>query len=160
LTIGDTVILSELIQEHKENKVVEFVDVVDHNPIGFVNTVCEKLSEGYAVRNTNEGVPFFGAYHHQVRLFKEARGGLVEIPADTNGRVEHYEAMAFLKLLESFVEAGYEFDLHGAHFFDERSFKSIQMRQKVYVEDTKPAKKAPAKKALKAEQTIEEIGGE
>lgn len=140
---------------------VEFVDVVDHNPIGFVNTVCEKLSEGYAVRNTNEGVPFFGAYHHQVRLFKEPRGTLVDIPADSNGRVEHYEALPFLKLLESFVEAGYEFDLYGAHFFDERSFKSVQMRLKP-TEDaaSKPVKKTQAKKSLKAEQTIEEIGGE
>lgn len=139
---------------------IEFVDVVDHNPIGFVNTVCEKLAEGYAVRNTNEGVPHFGAYHHQVRLFKEDRGPLVEIPEDTNGRVEHYEPLPFIKLLESFVAAGYEFDLYGAHFFDERSFKSIQMRLKVEEEAPKPTpKKGPAKKALKAEPTIDELGG-
>ena len=138
----------------------EFVDVVDHNPIGFVNTVCEKLAEGYAVRNANEGVPLFAAYYHSIRLFKEDRGALVDIPADTNGRVEHYEPLPFVKLLESFVAAGWEFDLRGAHFFDERSFKSVQMRQKVAVEDAKPAKKAPAKKALKAEPTIDEIGGE
>lgn len=139
---------------------IEFVDVVDHNPIGFVNTVCEKIAEGYAVRNTNEGVPHFGAYIHQVRLFKEERAALVEIPADSDGRVEHYEALPFIKLLESFVVAGYEFDLYGAHFFDERSFKSVQMRLKTTEEAPKTTKKAPAKKALKAEPTIDEIGGE
>lgn len=127
----------------------DFVDVVDHNPITFVKDVCEKLAEGYVVHNTIAGAPFFGNMYYSVRLFKTDRQFIADIPSDTD-RAEHYEALGLLQALESFVAAGYEFHLHGVHFFDDRSFKSVQMRLASQVEE-KPVKKAPAKKALKAE---------
>ena len=138
------------------------IDVVDHNPIGFLNTVAQKLADGYVIRQTNEGVPFFGPYHYSVRLFKgEQRSGVI-IPASFahTMRVEHYEALPFMILFENAIIAGYEFDLTGAHFFDERSFKSVQMKEKPAKAAKEPQKKAPAKKALKAEPTKSELEGE
>lgn len=134
----------------------DFVDVVEHNPIAFVKAVCEKFADGYALQNTIAGYPHFGAHACFVRLYKaDERSGVV-LPTEFNGTVEHYEPMPFLMLVENAVLAGYKFKEDGHHFIDERSFKSVQL-EKV---EPKTVKKAPAKKALKAEQTIDELKGE
>ncbi|UAV89916.1 hypothetical protein REC_46 [Pseudomonas phage REC] len=139
----------------------DFIDVVEHNPITFVKVVCEKLADGYVVANTIEGCPHFGTHMNSVRLFKGERQGVTKIAEDHNGMVEHYDAIHFILLLESFVANGYEFVDGGKHYFNERGLKSIQMALKK--EETKaktPAKKAPAKKALQAEPTIDELKGD
>lgn len=141
----------------------DFIDVVEHNPITFVKVVCEKLSEGYVVANTIEGCPHFGTHVNSVRLFKGERQGFtkMKVADDHNGMVEHYDAIHFILLLESFVANGYEFVDGGNHYFNERGLKSIQMALKK--EDSKvktPAKKVLAKKALQAEPTIDELKGE
>jgi hypothetical protein len=136
----------------------DFIDVVEHNPITFVKVITEKLAEGYVVQNTLAGFPSFGTYCSSVRLFKGERQGVTKIADDHNGMVEHYEPMPFLLLLESFVANGYKFKEDGAHFIDERNFKSVQMT----LEDQKPkaSAKKPAKKALQAEPTIDELKGD
>jgi hypothetical protein len=136
----------------------DFIDVVEHNPITFIKTISEKLAEGYVVQNSIAGYPSFGTYCNSVRLFKgETRSGVI-VPTDFTGRVEHYEAMPFLLLLENAVWLGYRFQDDGAHYIDERSFKSVQMT----LEEQKP--KTPAKKivkkALQAEPTIDELKGD
>lgn len=139
----------------------DFIDVVEHNPITFVKTVAEKLSEGYVVQNTIAGFPHFGTHVNMVRLFKGEAAAGVTLPEGFTGMIEHYEPMHFLLLLENAVRAGYTFKDNGKHFIDERSFKSIEME--LVKEETKvktPAKKAPAKKELKAEPTIDELKGD
>lgn len=139
----------------------DFIDVVEHNPIVFVKTIAEKLKEGFVVQNTIAGFPHFGTHVNSVRLFKGERQGVSVIAEDHNGMVEHYEPMHFLLLLESFVANGYTFKEDGNHYIDERSLKSIQME--LVKEEPKvktPAKKIPAKKALQAEPTIDEIKGD
>lgn len=139
----------------------DFIDVVEHNPITFVKVVCEKLADGYVVSNTIEGCPHFGTHINSVRLFKGTREGVTKIAEDHNGMVEHYDAIHFILLLESFVANGYEFVDGGQHYFNERGFKSIQMALPKEETKTKtPAKKATAKKALQAEPTIDELKGE
>jgi hypothetical protein len=136
----------------------DFIDVVEHNPIVFVKSVCEAIAEGYAIQNTIPGYPQFGAYGNAVRMFKAEKPGGVIISADHSGRVEHYEPMAFMLLVQNFVYAGYTFKEGGNHFFDEKGLKSIEMELvKDEPKEEKPAKKAPAKKALKAEPTIDEL---
>lgn len=133
----------------------DFIDVVEHNPLVFVKAITEKLTEGYVVQNTIAGYPHFGSHVNMVRLFKgEATAG--SLPEGFTGMVEHYEPMHFVLLLESAVRAGYSFKDGGAHFIDERSFKSIELE---IAEVKTPAKKAAPKKALKAEPTIDEIKG-
>lgn len=136
----------------------DFIDVVEHNPITFVKVVSEKLAEGYVVQNTVAGYPSFGMYCSSVRLFKgEAPAGVI-LPDGFTGTIEHYEPMPFLLMLQSAVLAGYKFKEDGTHFIDERSFKSVQMT----LEDQKPktTAKKPAKKALQAEPTIDELKGD
>lgn len=137
----------------------DYVDVVEHNPIVFVKAITEKLAEGYVVQNTIAGFPTFGAGVNFVRLFKgEPRSGVI-LPEGFTGMIEHYEPMPFVLLLESAVRAGYRFKDSGAHFIDERSFKSVQM-ELVKDEPKTPAKKAAPKKELKAEPTIDELKGD
>jgi hypothetical protein len=139
----------------------DFIDVVEHNPIVFVKAIAEKLTEGYVVQNTIAGFPTFGAGVNFVRLFKgEPRSGVI-LPEGFTGMIEHYEPMPFLLLLESAVLAGYRFKDGGAHYINERSFKSVEME--LVKEDAKTkttAKKATAKKELKAEPTIDELKGD
>jgi hypothetical protein len=137
----------------------DYVDVVEHNPIVFVKAITEKLAEGYVVQNTNAGYPQFGAYGNAVRLFKGEPEGAVILAEDVTGMVEHYEAMPFLLLLESYVRNGYVFKDNGQHYFDQLGLKSVELELPKAVEPVKetPAKKATAKKALKAEPTIDEL---
>lgn len=137
----------------------EFIDVVEHNPITFVKTVSEKFAEGYVVHNTIEGYPHFGTHACFVRLYKGEEPSGVIIPTEFNGMVEHYEPMPFMMLLQSAILAGYKFKEDGQHFIDERNFKSVQL-EKVDAKAKTPAKKAPAKKALQAEPTINELKGD
>jgi hypothetical protein len=138
--------------------VTDYIDVVEHNPIVFVKAICEAISQGYLVQNSNEGYPQFGAYGNTMRLFKGEKPSGVILPAGTNGKVEHYDPMGFVLLLQNFVHAGYTFKEGGQHYFDEKGLKSIELEvieaKPVQIE---PAKKAPAKKALKAEPTKEEL---
>lgn len=133
----------------------DFIDVVEHNPLVFVKAITEKLTEGYVVQNTIAGYPHFGSHVNMVRLFK-GEASAASLPEGFTGMVEHYEPMHFVLLLESAVRAGYSFKEGGAHFIDERSFKSIELE---IAEVKTPAKKAAPKKALKAEPTIDEIKG-
>lgn len=135
----------------------DYVDVVEHNPIVFVKAITEKLSEGYVVSNSIAGFPEFGAYGNRVRLFKGEPQGTVILSEGVTGMVEHYDAMPFLLLLESYVRNGYVFKDDGQHYFDERGLKSIELHIPQEVKQETPAKKAPAKKALKAEPTIDEM---
>jgi hypothetical protein len=144
--------------------VTDFIDVVSHSPILFVKEVCEKIAEGYQVTNTIPGYPQFSAYGNSIRLTKSEKPSGVIIAKDHTGQVEHYDAMAFMLLVQNFVHAGYTFVEGGNHFFDEKGLKSVQMapKQEAVVEakqEEKPAKKAPAKKALKAEPTKDEMEG-
>lgn len=136
----------------------DFIDVVEHNPIVFVKRVCEAVAQGYAIQNTIPGYPQFGAYGNTVRMFKADKPSGVIVSASHDGRVEHYEPMAFMLLVQNFVHAGYTFKDSGQHFFDEKGLKSVEM-ELVKDEPVKeaPAKKAPAKKALKAEPTKIEL---
>lgn len=138
----------------------DYIDVVSHSPILFVKEVCERVAEGYAVQNTIPGYPQFGPYANTIRLFKADKPSGVIISADHDGRVEHYEPMAFMLLVQNFVHAGYSFKEDAQHFFDEKGLKSVQMHivKDEPVKET-PAKKAPAKKALKAEPTKTELEG-
>lgn len=141
----------------------DFIDVASHSPILFVKEVCERVAEGYAVTNTIAGYPSFGPYVNTIRLFKQDKPSGVIISSEHNGRVEHYEPMAFMLLVQNFVHAGYSFKLEGQHFFDEKGLKSVEMevvKAEEPVKETKPVKKAPAKKALAAEPTIDELKGE
>lgn len=136
----------------------DFIDVVEHNPIVFVKAITEALNQGYVVQNTIAGYPQFGLYGNVVRLFKGERRGVTIIPDNHNGMVEHYEPMHFLLLLENFVLAGYTFKEDGKHFFDEKGLKSVEMELVTEKPVEKQIKKAaPAKKALKAEPTINEL---
>jgi len=143
----------------------DFIDVASHSPILFVKEVCEAIANGYAVTNTIAGYPSFGPYVNTVRLFKAEKPSGVIISADHDGRVEHYDPMGFMLLVQNFVHAGYSFKLEGKHFFDEKGLKSVQMEivkeaKAEPAKEEKPAqKKAPAKKALKAEPTKNELEG-
>lgn len=139
----------------------DFIDVVEHNPIVFVKAVAAKLNEGYVVQNTIAGFPHFGTHVNMVRLFKgDAPSGVI-LPSEFTGMVEHYEPMHFLLLLENAVRAGYTFKDGGNHYIDERSLKSIELELVKEEPKTKtPAKKATAKKELKAEPTIDELKGD
>lgn len=137
----------------------DYVDVVEHNPIVFVKAICEAIGQGYLVQNSNAGYPQFGMYGNVMRLFKGEPRGAVIIAPEATGMVEHYDPMHFVMLLESYVLAGYTFKDGGKHYFDELGLKSIEMElmeaKPVEQKEVKP--KAPAKKALKAEPTINEM---
>jgi hypothetical protein len=135
----------------------DYVDVVEHNPIVFVKAVTEAIAQGYNVSNTISGYPQFGIYGNTVRLFKAEKPSGVIIPADTNGLVEHYDPMSFLLLVQNFVHAGYTFKDKGKHYFDELGLKSIEMELATEQPKETSTKKAPAKKALKAEPTIDQL---
>lgn len=137
----------------------DFIDVASHSPILFVKEVCERIAEGYAVTNTIAGYPSFGPYVNTIRLFKQDRPSGVVISSEHTGRVEHYDPMAFMLLVQNFVHAGYSFKLEGQHFFDEKGLKSVEMEIASVVEEKPAPKKAPAKKALKAEPTKEQLEG-
>ena len=138
----------------------DYLDVVEHNPIVFVKAVCEAIAKGYHVKNTIPGYPQFGAYGNTVRLFKSETPSGVIVSASHDGKVEHYDPMHFMLLVQNFVFAGYSFKADGAHYFDEKGLKSVEMelaKDEPVVEEKPAAKKAPAKKALKAEPTIDEL---
>jgi hypothetical protein len=135
----------------------DYIDVVEHNPIVFVKAVCEAISQGYLVQNSNAGYPQFGAYGNTMRLFKGDKPSGIILPAGTSGKVEHYDPMGFVLLLQNFVLAGYTFKERGQHYFDEKGLKSIELELAEDKPVETPAKKAPAKKALKAEPTKDEL---
>lgn len=141
----------------------DYVEVVSHSPILFVKEVCDAIEDGFYVKNSLAGYPQFGPYGNTIRLFKGEKQGGVVIAADHNGQVEHYDPMAFMLLVQNFVLAGYKFVKGGKHFFDERGLKSVQMAlpstEEVKAEEKPAPKKAPAKKALKAEPTKEQLEG-
>lgn len=134
----------------------DYIDVVEHNPIVFVKSITEAIAAGYSVRNTIQGYPDFGLYGCRVRLFKDAPRGHTVISDDHNGKVEQYDPMLFLMLLESFVVAGYKFKDDGQHLLQPDGLKSVEL-ELVQDKPTTPAKKAAPKKALKAEPTIDEL---
>lgn len=133
----------------------DFIEVVEHNPIVFVKAITEAIAEGYVVQNSNAGYPLFGAYGNAMRLFKEERVGTMILSSGFKGQVEHYDPMGFMLILEAAVLAGYRFKDGGKHSFDEKGLKSIELEipQEAPVEEEKPAKRKPAKKALAAEPT-------
>lgn len=137
----------------------DYIDVVSHSPILFVKEVCDKITQGYQVTNTIPGYPQFGPYGNTIRLFKADKPGGVIISAQSNGRVEHYEPMAFMLLVQNYVHAGYTFKENGQHFFDEKGLKSIEMEvvKEAPVVETPAPKKASTKKPLKAEPTKDEL---
>jgi hypothetical protein len=138
----------------------DFIDVVEHNPIVFVKRITEEVKNGYFVQNTNQGYPQFTPYGNAIRLFKSEQSGAVVLPVQFTGKVEHYDPMGFVLLLECAVKAGYTFKDNGSHYFDEKGLKSVELEIVTEVKEEKtPAKKAPAKKALKAEPTKEELEG-
>lgn len=141
----------------------DYIDVVEHNPIVFVKAIAEAIEQGYNVKNTIAGYPQFGSYGNQVRLFKGDRVGSQIVADGHSGMVEHYEPMAFILMVETFVLAGYKFKDNGRHYFDEKGLKSVEMeliKEEPVVKDKTPAKKAPAKKALQAEPTKTELEAE
>jgi hypothetical protein len=134
----------------------DYVDVVEHNPIVFVKAICEKIAEGYAVHNTIAGYPDFGLYGCRVRLYKERKGATVVGGVGESNLVEQYDPMGFLLSLEAAMLAGYTLKDSGRHLLQPDGLKSVEM-ELVKSEPATPAKKAPAKKALKAEPTINEM---
>lgn len=140
----------------------DYIDVVSHSPILFVKEVAEAIESGYEVKNIIAGYPQFGPYGNTIRLFKgENRGGVV-ISQGHSGQIEHYDPMSFMLLVQNFVHAGYKFKEDGVNFFDEKGLKSVQftLENEVKQAEEKPvARKATAKKQLKAEQTKSELEG-
>ncbi|UAV84520.1 hypothetical protein PHB09_024 [Pseudomonas phage PHB09] len=139
----------------------DFIDVVEHSPITFVKKVAEAIAEGYRVENTIPGYPHFGSYGNLIRLFKADGPSGVMIAAEFSGKVEHYDPMEFMLLLQSYALAGYTFKDGGDHFFDEKGLKSIELElvKEESAKEKTPAKKPVQKKALKAEETKEELEG-
>jgi hypothetical protein len=138
----------------------DYIDVVEHNPIVFVKAICEKIVEGYTVHNTIAGYPEFGLYGCRVRLFRERKGVTVVGGVGESNLIEQYDPMSFLLSLEAAVLAGYKLKDKGNHFLQPDGLKSVEMevvRSEPTTQLTTPAKKAPAKKALKAEPTINEM---
>lgn len=133
-------------------------DVASHSPILFVKGVCEAIADGYQVCNTIPGYPQFGPYVNTIRLFKGEKPSGVVVPSEFNGRVEHYDPMSFMLLVQTFVHAGYTFKDGGQHFFDEKGLKSVEMELATeVVKEEKPVQKKAQKKPLKAEPTSTEM---
>ena len=131
----------------------EYIDIAESNPITFVKEVANGVKAGYSVCNTIGGYPQLTGYGSIVRLFKTspaASQSVTEAPTDMfTGdviKVEHYDPMHFLLLVQEAVDKGYEFVDDGPHFFDELGLKSVTFKKAEKKESKQEDVKKPATK--------------
>lgn len=107
----------------------EFVDVVEVNPIVFVNKIVEQIANGFYVQNTIAGYPLVGL-PYQIRLFETAEPE-VRNKLDSEVHtvvVEGYDIMRWLLDVQDVALQGFVMSLTGASV---DNYKSVTM--------TKPA---------------------
>jgi len=103
----------------------EFVDVVEVNPIVFVNKIVEQIAKGFYVQNTIAGYPLVGL-PYQIRLFEtdepEVRNKLdSEVHTVV---VEGYDIMRWLLDVQDVALQGFVMSLTGASV---DNYKSVTM---------------------------------
>lgn len=103
----------------------EFVDVVEVNPIVFVNKIVEQIAKGFYVQNTIAGYPLVGL-PYQIRLF-ETDEPQVRNKLDSEIHtvvVEGYDIMRWLLDVQDVALQGFDMTVTGASI---DNFKSITM---------------------------------
>lgn len=132
----------------------EFVDVVEVNPVVFVNKIVEHIANGFYVQNTLEGYPVMGHYF-QIRLFE------TEEPAIRNKLdseihtvvVEGYDIAQWLLDVQDIALQGFKIATAGASV---DNYKSVTLSRPAPVKfqlDAAPEKPAKAKRAAKPKTT-------
>lgn len=127
----------------------EFVDVVEVNPIVFVNKIVEQIAKGFYVQNSIAGYPLVGL-PYQIRLF-ETDAPVVRNVLDGEVHtavVEGYDIMRWLLDVQDVALQGFTMAITGASV---DNFKSVTMTKVVPVQfdlgtATEKATEAPAAK--------------
>lgn len=141
----------------------EYIDIAEANPITFVKKITEAINNGYSVHNTIGGYPQLNRYGSIVRLFKTPTAASQsvteasrEIFTEDIMKIEHYDPMGFLLLVQQAVDSGYEFVDSGPHFFDEIGLKSVTFKKA----EKKESKQEDVKKPVAKRQTKSTEKGE
>lgn len=137
----------------------EFVDVVEVNPIVFVNKIVEQIAKGFYVQNSIPGYPLVGL-PYQIRLFE------TETPAVRNTLdsevhtvvVEGYDIMRWLLDVQDVALQGFVMSVTGASV---DNYKSVTMTKAIPVTfdlggvSDKPTAPAKPKRVAKTKTTQE-----
>lgn len=103
----------------------EFVDVVEVNPIVFVNKIVEQIAKGFYVQNSISGYPLVGL-PYQIRLF-ETEAPEIRNKFDSEIHtvvVEGYDIMRWLLDVQDLALQGFVMTLTGASV---DNYKSVTM---------------------------------
>lgn len=103
----------------------EFVDVVEVNPVVFVNKIVEGITNGFYLQNTIAGYPMMGT-HFEIRLF-ETDEPAVRNKLDSEIHtvvVEGYDVMQWLLDVQDVALQGFVATLEGMSV---DNYKSITM---------------------------------
>lgn len=127
----------------------EFVDVVEINPVVFVNKIVEHIKNGFYVQNTLAGYPSTGLPYNQIRLFETDEPAVRNVLPDeiSVAVVEGYDIMRFLLDVQDVALQGFSMAIDGASI---DNYKSVTMTKVAPVKfdlDVAPAKPAKAKRA-------------
>lgn len=133
----------------------EFVDVVEVNPVVFVNKIVEQIANGFYVQNTIDGYPVMGTYF-QIRLFE------TEEPAIRNTLdseihtvvVEGYDIAQWLLDVQDVVLQGFKIASTGASVDNYKSVTLSRPAPVTFQLDVAPEKPVKAKRTpAKSKQT-------
>lgn len=94
---------------------LDFIDIVEVNPIMFVKKISEAVSHGFYVQNTMAGFPVMGM-PMVIRLFETEAPAIVKPIAAEEQRVliEGYSIMEFLLEVQDAALQGYAMAISGA----------------------------------------------
>lgn len=133
----------------------EFVDVVEINPVVFVNKIVEHIKNGFYVQNTLAGYPSTGLPYNQIRLFETDEPAVRNVLQDDISVVvvEGYDIMRFLLDVQDVALQGFTMAIKGASI---DNYKSVTMQRAAPVKfdlDVAPAKPAKSKRTTKSKPT-------
>lgn len=138
----------------------EFVDVVEVNPIVFVNKIVEQIANGFYVQNTIAGYPLVGL-PYQIRLFEADVEPVIRNKLESTIHtvvVEGYDIMRWLLDVQDVALQGFVMSLTGASV---DNFKSVTMTKATPVTFDlgeaveKPTAPSKAKRTTKTKPTQE-----
>lgn len=107
----------------------EFVDVVEINPVVFVNKIVEHIADGFYVQNTLAGYPSTGLPYYAIRLFKtEAPTVRNTLDSEVHTAVvEGYDIMRWLLDVQDVALQGFDMAVTGASV---DNYKSVTMTKR------------------------------
>lgn len=133
-----------------------YVDVVEVNPLVFVNKIVEQIRNGFYVQNTIPGYPLVGL-PYQIRLFETDTPAIRnELHSDIHTVViEGYDIMQWLLDVQDVALQGFTMNMTGASV---DNYKSVTMFKPEPVKFDLAPEPVKTKRATKAKPTTTQEG--